>query len=174
MCRLYIGGAAGSETSRWPGWLYVYSCLVRASPRQGSGSCTSLFWWLSPPGAGHGRKVWRVRWAAPEIRVRNRPSRCTWPRGQRPWLVYLHGWSAGSWWRPRGQREGSGRVLELDQAGRAAKVRPVRMKESVVHEHEDNAGEEAGEDDAQSGHGEGVCAGRRAVQVPQRTQGCVL
>lgn len=101
-CRLYTGGAAGSETSRWPGWLYVYSCPAHASPRQDSGSCTSLFWWPSPLGAGLGRKVWRARWAAPERQARSRPARCTWPRGQRPWPVCLRGWSAGSWWHPQG------------------------------------------------------------------------
>lgn len=73
-----------------------------------------------------------------------------------------------------GQREGGGGVLELDQTGGAAEARPVGMEESVVHEHEDDAGEEAGEDDAERGHREGVRAGRQAVQVPQRAQGRVL
>lgn len=74
----------------------------------------------------------------------------------------------------RGQHKRSSGVLELDQAGRAAETRPVGMKESVVHEHEDDAGEEAGEDDAQGRHGEGVRAGWWAIQVPQRAQGRVL
>lgn len=74
----------------------------------------------------------------------------------------------------RGQRKGRSWVLKLDQAGRAAEARPVGMKESVVHEHEDDAGEEAGEDDAQSRDGEGVRAGWWAIQVPKRAQGRVL
>lgn len=39
-----------------------------------------------------------------------------------------------------GQREGGGGVLKVDQTGRATKARTVGMKESVVHEHENDAG----------------------------------
>lgn len=48
------------------------------------------------------------------------------------------------------------------------------MEESVVHEHEDDSCEKAGEDDTQGRNGESVSAHRWAIQIPECTERCVF